>query len=121
VPASRDARHRDVDALASTELTTPAKSTPNATSAMAASGAPPQGTFVVVEASGEPAHPLTVHVVDAIDAGLEDAVSPLLAAPVARACGWSDGASFVALTIRPGSTRLERIPPPAMVDRRRKR
>jgi nucleoside 2-deoxyribosyltransferase len=40
-----------------------------------------QGMFVVVYTGGEPAHPWTVFVADAIHADLEDAVSALLAAP----------------------------------------
>jgi nucleoside 2-deoxyribosyltransferase len=40
-----------------------------------------QGTFVVAYTGGEPAHPWTVYVADAIHADLEEAVSALLTAP----------------------------------------
>ncbi len=40
-----------------------------------------QGTYVVVYTGGEPAHPWTVYVADAIHADLEDAVAALLTAP----------------------------------------
>jgi nucleoside 2-deoxyribosyltransferase len=40
-----------------------------------------QGTFVVVYTGGEPPHPWTVYIADAVHADLEDAVAALLTAP----------------------------------------
>ena len=54
---------------------------PDEGTAMEAWYAHRKGTFVVVYTGGEPAHPWTVYVADAIHADLEDAVSALLAAP----------------------------------------